>query len=447
MNPVLDLDINYLRARYPFQRLLMPQGGILSGASKMAPDQGSPDMHVAVTDIGNMTKVFPHIIKPDGNDVLDEPMGGAGADLDEEMAWLRAVMEGAERYANMAYDESDFVVASGNEIGELGIDLDDIARCSDAEYADPACPFSPPQKSLPIRWTRGWSLSKKCERWVPTVMTHLYTRPSRNERFWQEISTGVAAHTDLGAAVVSALCEVIERDALAILWLAQLPLPRIDIPQPYPPALADNHRMLDQSLVKQIFFDATSDLKVPTVYSLQLVENHPKLSQYVNCATGFDPATLVAKTIREAAPARPVLQQQSNMPQNVDDYRALSDGANMLGLPEWRKAFDFLMKSPNSISLADMLAPDLPRPVDCIGYILEQLEAQGMEAVICDLTTDELREMGIWVVRAVIPGLMPMSVVQKARFLGTPRLYDYPRRAGFKAISEADINPLPQPFA
>ncbi|SFD91920.1 YcaO-like family protein [Roseivivax sediminis] len=448
MNPVLDLDMDHLRARYPFQRLLMPQGGLLSGASKMAPDRGSPDLHVAVTDIGNMTKVFPHVIKPDGNDVVDEPMGGAGADLDEEMAWLRAVMEGAERYANMAYEsEDDFVVASGNEVGELGIDLDTIARCSDAEYADPACPFNPPDKSLPIRWTRGWSLTHERERWVPTVMTHLYARPSRNERFWQEISTGVAAHVDLSSAIVSALCEVIERDALAILWLAQLPLPRIEVPVPRPPALADNHRMLDQSLVRQHFFDATSDLEVPTVYSLQLVENHPKLAQYVNCATGFDPATLVAKTIREAAPARPVLQQQANMPENFDDYRALSDGAGMLGRPEWRQAFDFLTRSPNSIALGEMTAPGAERPADQVRYILDRLSAQGFEAVICDLTTDELRDMGIWVVRAVIPGLMPMSVVQKGRFLGTPRLYDYPRRAGFGALDEADINPLPQPFA
>ena len=34
-----------------------------------------------------------------------------------------------------------------------------------------------------------------------------------------------------------------------------------------------------------------------------------------------------------------------------------------------------------------------------------------------------------------------------ARFLGTPRLYDYPRAAGFGPRSEADINPEPQPFA
>ena len=56
-------------------------------------------------------------------------------------------------------------------------------------------------------------------------------------------------------------------------------------------------------------------------------------------------------------------------------------------------------------------------------------------------------KLGIWVVRVVIPDLMPMTSDYLGRFLGTPRLYDYPRQAGFGALSEQDINPQPQPFA
>ena len=70
-----------------------------------------------------------------------------------------------------------------------------------------------------------------------------------------------------------------------------------------------------------------------------------------------------------------------------------------------------------------------------------------MEVIAIDLTTDELRERGAWVVRAVIPGLMPMSSDYRARFLGTPRLYEYPKNAGFGSITENDINRAPQPFA
>lgn len=447
MTPQLDLDDLALRRRHPMWRLLLPTGGIMSGVTRMVGENGSPDLHVAVSKLGNLTRVFPHVARPDGTDVSAEPMGGAGADLDEELAWIRAVMEGAERYANMAWADEDFLVCSANELGRDALDLDRIARCSKAELEQPGCPYIAPDKSLPIRWARGWSLTQRCEKWVPAVMTHLYARPSRNERFWQEISTGVAAHLSLESAILSALCEVIERDAIAILWLARLALPRIVIDRPAPPALGPHLDALDRSLIDQSFFDATSDLQVPTVYSIQTVRDHPTTAQYVNCATGFSPAGLCAKTIREAAPARPILRHVADVPQDSQDFRSLYDGAHLLGRPEHAGAFDFLTESPNRIRLSDMVTPAAADDRARLRYVVERLDRLGFEPVITDLTTDELRELGIWVVRAVIPGLMPMSSVQKGRFLGTPRLYDYPRAAGFGALSEADINPLPQPFA
>ena len=82
-----------------------------------------------------------------------------------------------------------------------------------------------------------------------------------------------------------------------------------------------------------------------------------------------------------------------------------------------------------------------------LNHLLARLRALDMDVVAVDLTTDELREMGIWVVRVVIPGLMPMGSVQCGRFLGHRRLYDYPRAAGHGVLTEDDINPAPQPFA
>ena len=447
MNPVLDLRESYLRAKYPVSRILLPTGGLLSGVSRLEGEHTAPDFDIAVSNLDNVTKIFPHVHKADGRDVFDEPLGGAGADIDPELAWLRAVMEGAERYANMAYTAEDFVVASANELGSAAIDLDRLARCSDRELAVPGCPFIAPDKSLPIRWARGYSLTHRRERFVPAVMTHLYLRPSRTEQFWQQISTGVAAHVRPGAAMISAICEVIERDAIAMVWLARLALPRIELPPSLPPLLAANHRVLQRSLVRHEFFDATTDTGIPTVYAVQLLDGHPSVSQYVNCACGFSAEEACAKTIREAAPARPVLRYVDDVPANSDDFRSLYDGANYLGKPGFRHAFDFLLNSPNRKPLSQV---EIDAPADEAGrlrHLIQRLKALDMEVVMVDLTSDELRRLGVWVVRAVVPGLMPMSSVQRGRFLGSPRLYDYPRQAGYGPLTEDDINPLPQPFA
>ena len=51
------------------------------------------------------------------------------------------------------------------------------------------------------------------------------------------------------------------------------------------------------------------------------------------------------------------------------------------------------------------------------------------------------------VVKVLVPGLMPVSFDQHARYLAHPRLYEAPARMGHPVTPEADLNPLPQPFA
>jgi ribosomal protein S12 methylthiotransferase accessory factor len=447
MNKVLSLDQDYLRAKYPVSRLLMPEGGILGGAARVPGDDASPDFEMVNANLGNLTAIFPHVRASSGEDASREPIGGSGADVDPELAWLRAVMEGAERYATFAYAEDEFVVASGVELGAQALDLDTVPRCSAREYADPRCPFVPPDKTRPIRWVRGWSLVDGCERFVPAVMTHLYFRPAAHENFWQMISTGVAAHVTLAAALNSAICEVIERDAIALTWLARLALPRNELPKLPPAALAPNLERLRRSPLQHFCFDATTDVGVPCVYAIQTLEGHPHLSQYVNCATEFDPVLACAKTIREAAPARTVFEDGCEHPADVADFTALEDGASYMGKPARRDAFRFLLDTPRRRALADVGRPAPAGDRERLRFLVQRLREIGTDVIAVDLTTDDLRESGVWVVRVVIPGLMPMSSIHRARFLGHPRLYEYPKAAGFGALTEADINPYPQPFA
>ena len=447
MNTVLPLTEAYLRGKYPITRLLSPQGGIMSGVIRMAGEATTPDFHMAAATLGDMQALFPGISMTDESGKKGPPIGGAGADADPELAWIRAVMESAERYASMTHFDDENIIASANELGAQAMELDSVPRCSEREYADPKCPFKRIDKSQPIRWVRGYSLTDQCPRLVPLVMTHLGVKPFVGEQFWNMISTGVAAHFDLETALASAICESIERDAIAMTWLARLPLPRIQFTAPVPSILAPNLGRLNQGLVQQYFFDATTDMGVPTIYTVQVMEGHPHLAQYVNCATDFSAAAACAKTIREAVPARQVFEDGYAFPADFHDFAELHDGAAYMGKPEMGHAFEFLLKSPNMKKLAEA---EMASPLDKhqrLAFLIQRLREKKMDAIAVDLTTDELRELGIWVVRVVIPGLMPMSTHYRGLFLGHQRLYDYPASAGYGRLTEADINPFPQPFA
>jgi ribosomal protein S12 methylthiotransferase accessory factor len=441
------IDERPLRERHRFARLLRPVVGVMTRVGTVMSELGAPDFPIAHTDLGNMTYTMPHVSAANGQDAREEALGGAGADTDRELAWIRAVVEGAERYASMVFDEREFIVASARELGPAALDLTRIPCHSARELAHPAAPYEAVDLDAPIRWVRGWSLIDRCERLVPAAMTYIYFRPQPGENFWQMISTGVAAHTRLEHALVSAICESIERDAIALTWLLRLPLPRIDLDGPLPAELARNLGFAERSQVRHLFFDATTDLGIPTVYLLQLLEGNPKLAQFVGCATDFDPAAACAKTIREAAPSRAVFQLPRSRPSELADFSSLYDGAAELGLRRYRREFQFLIDSPRRRALDDLR---IEQPGDGAGrlrVLLERLRAIGSDAVAIDLTTDELREAGLWAVRVVVPGLMPMSPVQRGRYLGTPRLYGYPAQAGYGTYTEDDINPAPQPFA
>jgi ribosomal protein S12 methylthiotransferase accessory factor len=443
------VDTALLGKRYSFSRLVRPQTGLIQGATFLPQEVGSPAFEVASTSLGNLTMTFPHVRDTNGADVRNKRLGGAGADIDPEMAWVRAVVEGAERYASMVWDADDFIVASANDLGERALDLDTIPSCSAEELADPKCPLCPMSKSEPMRWVRGYSLTAREERLVPAVMSHLYIGWWPSERFWLPISTGVAAHTSLAAALTSAICEAVERDAIALTWLARLPLPRIEIERPLPLALQPLYDRLERSRVRQYFFDATTDLGIPTVFSVQLCEGHPTCSLFVSCATSIDPVAACGKCIREAAPSRNVMLKDRAVPEDIRDFTDITNGADYYGHGEHRSDFDFLLKGGSTTTLAAM-REGLPVGVSderVLAHLIGRLKSCGHEVVAIDLTTNELREAGLWVVRAVLPRLVPISFVHRARYLATPRIYEYARRMGIDNLTLASVNPGPMPFA
>jgi ribosomal protein S12 methylthiotransferase accessory factor len=71
-----------------------------------------------------------------------------------------------------------------------------------------------------------------------------------------------------------------------------------------------------------------------------------------------------------------------------------------------------------------------------------------VSAYATDVTTPEIRELGLHVARVVAPELCPLDVVHLARFLGGRRLYHAAHESGLAraALAPSDLNPLPHPF-
>ena len=442
------MTVTPISTSLPLLDLVQPLGGLISGHIQLLNAPGEPRFPTTIARLGDVSQVLPGLAKTPAPGMAKTNLDGAGGGLEPEEGVVRATAEALERYSCCVYDDRQFLWATANELGAEALDLNTVARCSSAELQNPRCPLQAPDKSAPIRWVRGMSLLDGRLVWIPAVMVFLHMPLlSPAERFWLPISTGCAAHISMERALIGAICEVIERDAVSLTWLQKFSLPKITLdvlPTWLQSYLERNRKSVG---VEQHFFDATTDIGVPTVYSVQIARENVDLAVLVMCSTELDPAAAIAKVIRESASSRLAMQSAQTVPENWDDFCGVSHGAAFMGKPERLPAYDFLLSSPGRRLLSQM--PDLSTgdPRKDLAGLVARFRKRHMDIFAVDLTTDEALRSGMRIVRAIIPGLQPLSFSHRARYLGHPRLREAPGLTGFPSFNEEEMNPWPQPFA
>jgi ribosomal protein S12 methylthiotransferase accessory factor len=381
-----------------------------------------------------------------GQGYRDKDQNATGRVLDDrELARLVAIAEAAERYTGLNLN-ADVVWATVADLPGPVMDMSRLPRCSAREYAHPGCRLAPFDERASIRWVKGVDLSSGAETWMPAVMACYGVHASPAERFWYQISTGFAVHTDSQKALVNAILEVIERDSIAIVWLQRLPLP------PLAQRLLSEHcrYLLDwtaRHFIDTYLFDATTDLGVPAVYSLEIAEHDRSARQVVGCGTGSTMAEAAERALLESLTLRPLYYSDEPLPTDVQEFTDLLHGARYMALPEQAHAFEFLLDGMAERQPSDG-QPDLSEdPGEALRHLVGVLSANGMQAIAVDRTPRELADVGLTAVTVVIPDLQPMSLHPLAQFRAHPRLYAAPRKLGYRCLPEEELNPWPQPFS
>lgn len=375
-----------------------------------------------------------------GIDRADE-FGGSGRAVDRpDLARLIAIAEAAERYAGAEFPGEPGVLARAAELDGLVIDMTTIPRCSTREYESGRCPLTRYRPEVPIRWLQGTELTSGEDVFVPAVMARYGELTHESEKFWCRISTGYAVYSDPVEAVFRGLCEVVERDAAALTWLQMLPLRPIRFPVPAG-ELAVLLEVCDQQFIETRFFDATTEVGVPTVCCLQLAEYDERCAQNMTVATGHSLTEAAAKSLMESVTGRALHHRPDR-----DDYSLVMAGADEMGARERRAAFGFLLgqREPCLPDARPALARDAR---EALRHLVAGFAARGQQVIAVDRTTSELHEAGLTAVSVIIPALQPLTFLRHAQYRGHPRLYNAPELMGFPSRPEEELNPWPVPYA
>jgi thiazole/oxazole-forming peptide maturase SagD family component len=355
-----------------------------------------------------------------------------GSAPDRELAELVARAEAVERYAAGDVARAPLVRAAADELFDAVPPAAFYAR-SAAQRArdDPFAPFDPGERYL---WTPATTPSG-ARRWVLAECVHFpFTDPERDDRLTWTTSSGVAAYTDPAEARRRAALELIERDAFMWTWVQGISRERIatdSLPERVRRRIAQAQaKGLDVALV-----NLTLDL-APVVLCAVYDEHWLQLG----AASDPDPGIAAWKALDEAIGILSVSRSGGPLDVPAEEVATPVDHLRFNQTPERRAEIAFLYSSPETVDVREL--PRLDRPID------ETLQTVGTPLTI-DLTVPAARPF--WIVRVLVPGLVPITFGYDREPLGMPRVAEPKmtldgRRLGSRLdLADAPVM-LPHPF-
>jgi ribosomal protein S12 methylthiotransferase accessory factor len=255
-----------------------------------------------------------------------------------------------------------------------------------------------------MRWIEGYDLLARETCWVPWDVVHTdYTLQTRNNIEHHQFlsgSNGLASGNHLIEAVSSAICELVERDAVAV-WHARnirerscchLDVPSIDD--------ADCRALLalyQKAQIQPRLWDVTSDVGIPAFLCDIPAASSNGLRRFRGAGCHPARGVALARALTEAAQIR--LTYIAGIRDDLPTSDYLESTEQKLGAA----LLDAISQASTARSFGEVPTHETDDVAIDLRWELGRLRAIGIEQIIAlDLTRPEF---GIPVVRVVIPGL------------------------------------------
>jgi ribosomal protein S12 methylthiotransferase accessory factor len=266
-------------------------------------------------------------------------------------------------------------------------------------------------------------------------------------------TNGLAAGPTIASAVLGGLYELVERDALMIMWLNRLPVPEADLrdiggfPQLYLAHYA-------QRGIEIRVFNLTTDIPAHVMMAIAVDRSGNGPAAVIGLGCSLDPNHAIVKALLELYQSQ--VGQAWRFHQRPSDARVLTredvrdfpDHAALFANQELLPELNFFLGAARLQPVHDLRSASTGSVDGDLEAMVGMLEQAGSRVAYVDLTTPDVAPLGIRVVRALATDLQPIHSGHRQERLGGRRLYDVPRRLGYLS-SEAQedyLNPCPHPL-
>lgn len=397
--------------------------------------------------------------------VPDASAMGHGRALTFAGAQPVAVLEAYERYGGFPFDAPVLTDLAFTDIADHAVAPATLGRYTDEQLAHPTCRVTPFTDTTPMDWVWGNTLATGEPVLVPADigfyqyeyryrMARRAARAAgarRHRHYFHESSSGCAAGASFEEAALHALFELAERDAFLGVWHRASPLPAITTASVTDPAGRALIELIEARGYDVHLLVATRDIPLPVVWVLAVNRTGGFPASFTSAGSGAHPESAVRSGLQEVAQlvTNPIDWRRADIePMLADPWRVeeLEHHVHLYSLPETLPRTTAALGGP-STTLADAF-PDWPGRLRraaggdvraALRWVADRFSDAGMpQIVLVDQTSREHADNGIAVVKAVVPGIIPMCFGQaQQRLAGLPRL-----TAALAGTTQAD-RPIP----
>lgn len=382
-----------------------------------------------------------------GNQMSFPTAGGVAIDRDRALA--KAIGESIERYCSAIYATESLFYGSYLDFSDA-LHPNGLKLYLNNQFEQEDFTLVPFTESSIIYWSSAIRLSTQKYIKIPSSLVYcpyLVDKEKGELRHFETISTGLASHITFERAAINGILEVVERDAFMCFWMMQLNLPKVNLSSLNPRHLLaiEKHRKAGYSIDIRVL---TSDAGIPTIILIMQGHTSSTVPLVLASATCLDPSDAILKGLEELSlmerfthgrkakldPSQPVIEKEViSLFSHVDFW-----------LNPNRELPTFLTEKTEAMDLCELSNIQSLDPNNDLANLVKKIESTDHEIYISDVTTEDIRPLGMTVVRAVISGYLPLNKRNSAQPLGAERLQKEMQR---RRITSDQLNPLPHPFA
>jgi ribosomal protein S12 methylthiotransferase accessory factor len=387
-------------------------------------------------------------------EVLNRPhIGGGGCYPDPDRAIAAAIGETVERYSACFVAEESVIFGSQADLASDGaLPVEAFRYFTSEQLASPGFDCQALTETDNIAWVRGIALGDGCPVLAPGQLIHFdsheFRRAFPNEpRLAPVTSNGLACGSTQTEAALAAVLELLERDAIMIVWYNELSLPRLDWSTDRL-CTEFGRRYFEATQLHYEAVDLTQVHGIPTV--LGVVSDPVAGSISLGGASAVSQRIAWEKALGEAFMCNIVLTNLGSSRKkrlgmaSAQDVNSFEDRVAFYGSREHSFYASFLTESTLVTTLEDGNAmPALP-PGRLLEWLGKTLASRGTDIYLFDVTSPDIADVGLSVVRAFAPTLCPLNADERHGFFGVRRLRDGAVAAGFRPRDT--FYPWPHPF-